>query len=72
MKAEDMTRAKFLLGSRYTRIEEDETGYLRVYDDVRVEDAVKYLYDNGVVVNEVCKDKIGLEEYYIDLMKGGK
>ena len=31
-----------------------------------------YLYENGITVTEIMTDKIGLEEYYIDLMKGGK
>ena len=72
VRAGDMTRAKLILSSRYARVEEDESGYLRVYDSVRAEDVVKYLYENCVVITEVGKDKIGLEEYYIDLMKGGK
>ena len=69
LKAEDMRGAKRTLGSRYSRVEEDEVGYLRVYDDVKSEDVVKYLYENGITVTEVKTDKIGLEEYYIDLMK---
>ena len=72
LQARDMSRAKFLLGSKFSRVEEDEAGYLRVYDEVRTEDVVKYLYDNGIVVTEIKTDKIGLEEYYIDLMKEAK
>jgi len=33
---------------------------------------VTYLYENGICVTEIKTDKIGLEEYYIDLMKEGK
>ena len=29
-----------------------------------------FLYENGICVTEIRTDKIGLEEYYIDLMKG--
>ena len=72
LQARDISRAKFLLGSKFSRVEEDEAGYLRVYDEVRTEDVVKYLYDNGIVVTEIKADKIGLEEYYIDLMKEAK
>ena len=72
LKARDMSRAKFLLSSEFSRVEEDEAGYLRVYDEVKTEDVVKYLYGNGIVVNEIRTDKIGLEEYYIDLMKEAK
>ncbi len=67
----DMSRAKFVLGSKFSRVEEDEAGYLRVYDEVMTEDVVTHLYENGIIVTEVKTDKISLEEYYIDLMKGG-
>lgn len=69
LKAEDMRGAKLKLGSRYSRVEEDEAGYLRVYDEVKSEEVVKHLYKNGITVTELKTDKIGLEEYYIDLMK---
>ena len=72
LQARDMSRAKFVLGSKFSRVEEDEAGYLRVYDEVKTENIVKYLYDNGIVVTEIKTDKIGLEEYYIDLMKEAK
>ena len=61
-----------MLRAKYVRVEEDEKGYLRVYDQVSVESVVEYLYRYGVVVSEVGTDKIGLEEYYIDLMQGEK
>ena len=69
LKSRDMALAKAFLSSAYSRVEEDEGGYLRVYDDVLAGDVVKYLYGNGIVVTEIKKDKIGLEEYYIDLME---
>ena len=72
LKAKDMNRAKFILGSKFSRVKEDEAGFLRVYDEVETETIVKYLYDNGIIATEAGTDKIGLEEYYIDLMKGGK
>ncbi len=72
LRAKDMSRAKFLLTSRFSRVEEDESGYLRVYDEVKTEDVVAYLYGQGIAVTEIRTDKIGLEEYYIDLMKGAK
>lgn len=70
--AGEMSRAKTLLGCKYSRVEEDEAGYLRVYDPITPEEVVTYLYKNGVTITEIKTDKIGLEEYYIDLMKGGK
>ena len=72
LQARDMSRAKNVLGSKFSRVEKDEAGYLRVYDEVKTEDVVKHLYDSGIVVTEIKTDKIGLEEYYIDLMKEAK
>ena len=72
LQAKDMSRAKNLLGCKYSRVEEDEAGFLRVYDAVAPEAVVTYLYENGILVSEVRTAKIGLEEYYIDLMKEGK
>ena len=72
LKTEEMSRTKNLLGCKYSRTEEDEAGYIRVYDPTEPEEIVTYLYENGIPVTEIMKDKIGLEEYYIDLMKGGR
>lgn len=74
LQAKEMSRAKALLGCKYNRVEEDESEYLRVYDEVAPEEIVTYLYENGIIVSEIKTDKIGLEEYYIDLMKeqGGR
>ena len=72
LKCGDMSRAKTILGTKYSRVEEDEAGYIRVYDLTSPEDIVAYLYGNGITVTELSTDKIGLEEYYIDLMKEGK
>ena len=72
LKSANMSLTKGYLNKKYTRVEEDEAGYLRVYDDVECEDVVTYLYENGIIINEIKTDKISLEEYYIDLMKEGK
>ncbi|MBQ7827325.1 MAG: ATP-binding cassette domain-containing protein [Clostridia bacterium] len=72
LQARDMNRARALLGCKYSRVEEDEAGYLRVYDAKSPEEIVTYLYENGILIHEIKTDKIGLEEYYIDLMKEGK
>lgn len=69
LKAREMNRAKMLLGCKYSRVEEDEAGYLRVYDQTMPEKIATYLYSNDIVVSEMRTSKIGLEEYYIDLMK---
>ena len=72
LKAKDMGDARLVLSSQYARVEEDEAGYLRVYDQVAPEEIAAYLYKNGITLSELTSAKIGLEEYYIDLMKGGK
>ena len=72
LQTDDMRGTKILLGRKYSRVEEDEAGCLRVYDLTTPEEIVSYLYENGVCVTEIKTDKIGLEEYYADLMKGGK
>lgn len=72
LQTKDMNRTKALLSCKYSRVEEDESGYIRVYDAGSPEEIVTHLYENGVLVSEIKTDKIGLEEYYIDLMKEGR
>ena len=72
LKAREVSRTKNLLGCRYSRVEEDEAGFLRVYDAVEPEEIVTYLYENGIPVSEIKTAKIDLAEYYTDLMKEGK
>ena len=72
LQTKDMNRTKMVLSAKYSRVEEDEAGFLRVYDLVTPEEVVNYLYSNNIIVSEIRTDKIGLEEYYIDLMKGGR
>ena len=72
LRSENMNKTKLILGTKYARVDEDEAGYLRVYDQTTPEEVVTFLYENGICVTEIKTDKIGLEEYYIDLMKGDK
>ncbi len=69
LKTGQMDVAKLLLSRKYSRVEEDEAGYLRVYDAGGTEEIVTYLYENDLLISEIKTAKIGLEEYYIDLMK---
>ena len=69
LQTKEMNRAKMVLGCKYSRVEEDEAGYIRVYDMTTPEEVVTHLYENGILVSEIGIAKIGLEEYYIDLMK---
>lgn len=68
LQTKEMSRAKAVLACKYSRVEEDENEYIRVYDAVSPEEIVTYLYENGILISEIKTDKIGLEEYYIDLM----
>ena len=68
LQTKDMPKTKTLLESKYSRVSE-ENEYIRIYDDAQPEEIVRYLFDNGILVSEIKTDKIGLEEYYIDLMK---
>ena len=69
IQTKDMKKTKEVLSKKYLKVLEDEQKeYLRVYDAESPEEVVKYLYNNNVIVNELKTDKIGLEEYYINLM----
>ena len=59
-----------VLKKKYDRVETDEEKtIIRVYGAKLTEEVVLYLYKNKIIVNEIRTDKIGLEEYYINLMK---
>ncbi|MBQ8278940.1 MAG: ATP-binding cassette domain-containing protein [Roseburia sp.] len=67
LKTKDMKGAKSVLQGQYDDVREEEE-YLRVYDVDDTEGIVEYLLKNGHVVSEIKKNRIGLEEYYIELM----
>ena len=71
LKTKDTKGAKELLARKFAEVRE-ENGYIRVYDVDDTAAIVDTLMKNNHVVNEIKKNKIGLEEYYIDLMKEGK
>jgi len=66
-KVKDYKKALELLKSKYknVRLEQD---FVRVYDEENVEGIVKHLVDNNIIPSEIKKNKVGLEEYYIELM----
>jgi ABC-2 type transport system ATP-binding protein len=68
IKTRDMQDAMSFLKAKYGNVCEAE-GYLRVYDVDDTESIVDYLLKSGHVVSEIRKNKIGLEEYYIELMQ---
>ena len=67
LKTKDMIKAHELLKRKYEKVK-TEDGFIRVYDVDECEVIVEYLLKNGLVVNEIKRNKIGLEEYYIELM----
>ena len=67
LKTKDMQGAKEILCKKFADVRE-EGEYIRVYDVDDTATIVDYLMKNGHVVNEIKKNKIGLEEYYIELM----
>ena len=67
LKTKDMNGAKAVLSGKYDDVRlEDE--YIRVYDVDDTAAIVDFLMKNGHIVSEIKKNKIGLEEYYIELM----
>jgi ABC-2 type transport system ATP-binding protein len=73
LKTKDKSATQSVLSAKYSCAEwNDEGECFRIYDKVTPEEVVSYLYKKGIVVTEITTDKIGLEEYYIDIMKEGK
>ncbi len=68
LKTKDMVGAMNVLKAKFSDVRMEEE-YLRVYDVDDSESIVAWLIENGHVVSEIKKNKIGLEEYYIELMK---
>ncbi|MBQ8372541.1 MAG: ATP-binding cassette domain-containing protein [Clostridia bacterium] len=69
LKATDMSLATANIRFKYSRVEQDAAGYIRIYDEATTEEVVTYLYESGICVTEIGRNKISLEEYYIDLMR---
>lgn len=67
LKTEDLEGAFKAISEKFENAK-IENGYIRVYDVEDTETIVEYLYQKGFIVNEIQKNKIGLEEYYIELM----
>lgn len=67
LKTGDMKGAKAVLRENFKTVKEED-GYLRVYDIDDTASIVDCLMKTGHVPSEIKKNKIGLEEYYIELM----
>ncbi len=66
-KVNEPTKATMLLKKKYSNVREEQK-YIRVYDEEDVDGIVKYLLDNNIIPLKIKKNKVGLEEYYIELM----
>ena len=67
LKTKDMTGARIALKTKFSDVRLED-GYIRVYDIDDTAMIVDYLMKNGHIVSEIKKNKIGLEEYYVELM----
>ena len=67
LRTKDMAGAKALLQNEYATVKEED-GYIRIYDIDSTASIVDFLMKNGHVISEIKKNKIGLEEYYVELM----
>ena len=67
LKTKDIAGAMKKLAEKYADVRLEEE-YIRVYDVDDTAAIVDFLMKNGHVVSEIKKNKIGLEEYYIELM----
>lgn len=67
LKTSNMDGAQTLLRQKFSNVRKED-GYLRVYDVYDTETIVEYLLQNGHIISEIKKNKIGLEEYYVELM----
>ena len=69
LQTKDMRGAETVLRKAFGNVRQED-GFLRVYDVDDTESIVALLMENGHPVSQIRKNKIGLEEYYIELMSG--
>lgn len=67
VKTNNLEESKKILLKKYVSVKA-ENEYLKIYDVEDTEEIVEFLLKNQQAVAEVKKNKIGLEEYYIELM----
>ena len=67
LKVRDMSGAKEVLSKKFATVKQEDD-YLRVYDVEETDAIVRLLMESGHIVSQIKKNKIGLEEYYIELM----
>lgn len=67
LKTNDMSGALTALKKKFASVRREDE-YIRVYDVYETESIVKYLFESGHKLSEIAKNKVGLEEYYVELM----
>ena len=67
LKTKDLEGAHKVLSDKFADVR-CEDGYIRIFDEDDTAAIVDYLMKHGHVVSEIARNKIGLEEYYIELM----
>ena len=67
LKTKDLDGAYKILSGKFADVRLED-GYIRIYDVDDTADIVDYLMKNSHVVSEIQRNKVGLEEYYIELM----
>ena len=71
VKTADNSKAVAALSSKYREVERKDEG-IRIYDETVSSNVSGFLYENGIAVDEISFQKIGLEEYYLRVMSGSK
>lgn len=71
LKTNDNLSAAKILSKKYPKIKIEEDN-IKVYDEEKSEEIVAYLIENKIVPSVVLKNKVGLEEYYLELMSSGE
>ncbi|MDR0324977.1 MAG: ATP-binding cassette domain-containing protein [Oscillospiraceae bacterium] len=67
VKTNNDTQAVSVLSQKYREVEQKDGG-IRVYDETESANVNGLMYSNGLSVNEISFQKIGLEEYYLRIM----
>ena len=67
LKTKDIDGAVKVLSAKFADVR-SEDGYIRIFDVDDTAAIVDYLIRKGHVVSEIQRNKVGLEEYYIELM----
>lgn len=66
---ENTQKALDVLNTRYKSVRA-ENEQIIVYDVDDSSELIGFLYNNGITVSRAKKNKVGLEEYYVELMSG--